>query len=546
MAKAINLVIFGAQKYLVSLIILRIIIQNRNHNEMSYRKIFISFFTLSIIVALISGCATDRLITRNNHDDAMLQCWQNLADATGDTVSLNGDLDKEIFQYQELIEEVLVARERALKITAWVHDTDNQDVAIPPAMLDKLNKGMTRGLELSDRVVAVVARNECWLQATEEKTTAKGIEPLDQYTRYKGFMLALSASLILYDTYLTTVTILNKDDRVRRFLNQSDLGYNKQKDQLEAVTDSIFNVSNVFLVQEEIYFFEDRYPGYVSKLNADPNAGYLSTLIQQSSSYALIRNATLENIKEQKHIYGNSDVEDSIFNINRAAFNRVSAFFGNIVGLVEERKGKLYNDAATHAHIESTLKAGDILLEKTPFRLTDKMIPGHWGHAAIWVGTEKELQELGIWDHPIVIKYHKQIISSQGVVEALRSDVEMNSLAHFMNIDDIAIIRDPARTDAETARRIIRTLRQVGKEYDFNYDVETTDKIVCSQLVYLAYTDIEWPTSKVIGRYTISPDNVAFKATNSGPLELVVFYHDGRLIKNQPVALMEKLMSHNK
>ena len=92
---------------------------------------------------------------------------------------------------------------------------------------------------------------------------------------------------------------------------------------------------------------------------------------------------------------------------------------------------------------------------------------------------------------------------------------------------------------------IIRTFRQPGKEYDFNYDVETTDKIVCSQLVYLAYTDITWPTSKVAGRYTISPDNVAFKAINNGPLKLVVFYHDGKRIDENKEKLMEALMQVN-
>ena len=59
-----------------------------------------------------------------------------------------------------------------------------------------------------------------------------------------------------------------------------------------------------------------------------------------------------------------------------------------------------------------------------------------------------------------------------------------------MNIDDIAIVRERETSDKEKAKVIIRTFRQIGKEYDFNYDVETTDKIVCSQLVYLAYTDI--------------------------------------------------------
>jgi len=299
---------------------------------------------------------------------------------------------------------------------------------------------------------------------------------------------------------------------------------------------------NILLVQKEIQYFEDRSFYYDSHLRHDSKANYLSTLIKQSPVYPVLRTTSLDDFKEQQEVFASAEVEDSLLEINRNAVNGISKFFGNIVGLVEERKGKLYEDKESHVYLTRKLKAGDILLEKTPFRLTDKMIPGHWGHAAIWVGTEKELKELGIWRHPIVINYHNEIMSSQAVVEALRSGVEMNTLAHFMNIDDAAIIRDPAKTKKETAARIIRTLRQVGKEYDFNYNIETTDKIVCSQLVYLAYTNIEWPTEKVIGRYTISPDNVADKAINSGPLELVVFYHDGKRIDNQPVSLMEKLM----
>ena len=38
----------------------------------------------------------------------------------------------------------------------------------------------------------------------------------------------------------------------------------------------------------------------------------------------------------------------------------------------------------------------DILFEKTPFRLTDKLIPDHCGHVAIWTGTQADLIELNI------------------------------------------------------------------------------------------------------------------------------------------------------
>jgi len=192
------------------------------------------------------------------------------------------------------------------------------------------------------------------------------------------------------------------------------------------------------------------------------------------------------------------------------------------------------------------LRAGDILLEKTPFRLTDKFIPGHWGHAAIWIGTEAELRNLGIWEHELVRQYHEKIRAGDHIVEALRTGVELNPLHEFLNIDDLAILRNPNFDKATLAHHIILALRQLGKEYDFNFDVETTDKIVCSELIYTVYTDMTWPTEKALGRYTISPDNVASKALNGGGLQLVLFYHDGKLITENPLGVMEKLMEQPK
>jgi len=172
------------------------------------------------------------------------------------------------------------------------------------------------------------------------------------------------------------------------------------------------------------------------------------------------------------------------------------------------------------------------------------MIPGHWGHAAIWIGTEQELKAIGLWLHPLVVKYHQQIQAGELIAESLRSGTQLGSLAHFLNVDDLAIIRSKKPLgDTEMRDTILLALRQIGKAYDFNFDVETTDKIVCSQLVYLSYSHIHWPTESTLGRYTISPDNVAVKTLDDGPLELKIFYHKGELIKDSPLLLMKNLMT---
>ncbi|MBT3368829.1 MAG: hypothetical protein HN416_16915 [Nitrospina sp.] len=46
-----------------------------------------------------------------------------------------------------------------------------------------------------------------------------------------------------------------------------------------------------------------------------------------------------------------------------------------------------------------------------------------------------------------------------------------------------------------------------------------------------------------MGRYTISPDHVARKAVEGGPLKLVLLYHDGNEIQKNRDQIFEKLMA---
>lgn len=227
--------------------------------------------------------------------------------------------------------------------------------------------------------------------------------------------------------------------------------------------------------------------------------------------------------------------------VKNETINLVSLFFGNTVGIVSTRKGKLYNNRKI-LKSKSNLEAGDILLEKTPFRLTDRFIPGHWGHAALWVGNEKELKALGIWDDTAIVPYHRAIRNGKNIIEALREGVVINSMKHFLNIDDLAVIRDKRLTDNTRREIILNTFRQLGKAYDFNFDANSCDKVYCSKLVYMAYGDIPWPTSRTLDRFVVNPDDIASYALKDDSFEIIMLYHDGKEIKNNKKIAMGKFL----
>jgi uncharacterized protein YycO len=294
-------------------------------------------------------------------------------------------------------------------------------------------------------------------------------------------------------------------------------------------------------VRRAILWFE-QYGGHPDATRIEGYA-YLHRLIEQSPSLAMVRRiAPLGGLASQVDLVGTFTV-DTLFGLKNESTNLSSLLFGNAVGLVETRRGKLYRRPDVAERVASGLKAGDILLEKTPFRLTDTFIPGHWGHAAIWVGNEAELRALGIWDHPVTRPHQEAIRSGRGIVEALRSGVEMNTLEHFLNIDDLGVLRHESLPLGTRAEVILQALRQVGKPYDYNFDADTTHRIFCSKLVYLAYGDLQWPTSRMLGRVTVSPDNIAERSVGDGPLTVSLLYHDGQEITGAKREFMQQLLT---
>ncbi len=213
---------------------------------------------------------------------------------------------------------------------------------------------------------------------------------------------------------------------------------------------------------------------------------------------------------------------------------RTSQTVGNTMGLVRWRDGKLKHDEAMLKTLQAQLKPGDILLEKTPFTLTDKSIPGHFGHAAIYTGTAEQLRDLGAAVLPLVQKNIAKIEAGHVVVEALRNGVQLDTLQAFMNIDDVAILRPQYLSVEARLEAVNLALGNLGKQYDFNFDVNTTETIVCSELVYIVYPQIDFVTKRVLGSFAITPDDVAMQAGDaSSPLAVVLFAHDGKLVLDE-------------
>jgi uncharacterized protein YycO len=467
-------------------------------------------------------------------------CKEHLARSHGTTrEAVESSLNMEMAAFRSLAEQALTLRAETIKVGMAIKVKLDRGKPLSGDDIALINTGINEHLALRKELLAVAEAHECWQDGTDKELTRKGITP---ETRFKGVMLSLSSAMLLYDNYLLAISLFEGDGKLRRILNERDPGYAVTSAALARVTLNYNSISNRARVRKAIKYYEKESEHFQATLAKNPEVDYLSLLIAQSPSFSMVKKWSPYYVINRKIGFLSGVTTDTMTGLEREGVSLFSMVFGNAVGLVETRKGKLYEKQDVLTDVRGNLKAGDILLEKTPFRLTDKLIPGYWGHAAVWIGSEDELKELGIWGNPVVARYRDEIREGRLVVEALRSGVEMNTLTHFLNIDSIGILRKPDLSREARANAIIQALRQVGKPYDFNFDVESKERVYCSKLVYLTYSGIDWPTKRSLGRTTFTPDDVAIKAAREGILQLVTFYHDGQRVSDAPTIRMATLM----
>ena len=482
----------------------------------------------------------------------------------------NVDMHDLIYNYQPQIEYALVWRVRAVR----TYSALSEKSVLKASDINYLNYAANRYKDLRETLLEGIARfapltnenveliiNDSSPSIFHQKKKIRQlfggkskeiiqINPNDESGQsvIKKVKLGLTFALLLYDNYLVAVAPFEEHNKLRYIINESGIdpeveGY------LRVVSESYTDRKKMQRLIKAIEFiskieqWESDHPKS-DLVQSDPDNQYLNMMIYGSPSYAEIRkNSSLETESmfsiNRINIFKNK-IEDNIRLISSDATNQVSKMFGNAAGIIVARRGKLDElPKEKQSEIIANLQPLDILLEKAPFRLTDHLIPGYWSHVALWSGTEQELSELGVWDELPAIyneaqeKYHysgpdfqKAIRNGHMIIEALRPGVQINTLQHFLNIDDLGVIRYNDLTLENKRSYLLNAFAQIGKSYDFNFDVESKNEIVCSELIYVSFDDLDWNTTKTVGRYTISPDNVAQNLAYDS-FDAIILYLDG-------------------
>lgn len=190
------------------------------------------------------------------------------------------------------------------------------------------------------------------------------------------------------------------------------------------------------------------------------------------------------------------------------------------------RCGRLKGDRDAQRSLETRLLALDIIVNRGSPKLSDDLIPGYFNHAAVYLGRElagELVLAAAAAGHPAPARDRDCV-----VLEASRSGVRLVSLSEFLDVDSLAVLRVGPASGGARRRFVERAARELGKEYDFAFDLTDSSRQYCCKLVSRLFPDL--PSADIVGvGASLVPDDFVLPSLTGGPgaPHLAHLIHDG-------------------
>ena len=198
---------------------------------------------------------------------------------------------------------------------------------------------------------------------------------------------------------------------------------------------------------------------------------------------------------------------------DRGQFDPVTGLLGPPVGTaiaqVELRQAYLQDDDAAVQKLIGQLRPLDIIIEKNGHRLSDSVIPGYFTHARVWVGTEQQLRQRGIWNAPELEPLREAIAAGKVMIESDYKGLRLEPVLLIGHSDEIVVLRPTRVRSTQQMREIYsRIAKELEKPYDFAFDADSPRTSNCAELVARADFGITWRYSTLGGRRSLLPDDM--------------------------------------
>jgi hypothetical protein len=334
--------------------------------------------------------------------------------------------------------------------------------------------------------------------------TYAGFESVrDPDVQARCFTVGYAAAATAFERALQLVTLYAEDGPARKKLNEAEPLWGLQAGMFDRIFESVTDDRNLRKYQEMTGFYELRKMEWsIGTVWPAADFQWLDGRIRRGQDYVETHPVSkskawlkglVKRLKEDtyKPVYTAQTVLSSWIGDTRIAQDEP------LISLAKLRE------------VAPLLRPGDLILERRNWFLSNAFLPGFWPHGALYVGTPEELKRLGIADHAeLRSRWAEFTAPGEGghpkrILESISEGVVFNTLEHSLHADYVAVLR-PQLKDEDIGKAIVRAFSHQGKPYDFEFDFFTSDKLVCTELLYRSYEGLlKFDLVRVMGRDTL-------------------------------------------
>ncbi len=340
---------------------------------------------------------------------------------------------------------------------------------------------------------------------------------------WRHFLLGYAASCQVVHMARLLIDDLAKHKLVQRKINEGAPQHRIPRKVFTHVFDSLSDADNAIKMQYMMNFVDDN-RDYIQSLASDD---YVAPIAQNLAQLeATLHPSQLEYIKLRLKYLWHAITR-------RGASSKQQASF-----FLLETGGRIISEIADHRHkritpeifkqLKRLLQPGDVMVTRHDLVASNLFLPGYWPHAALYIGSEVEREALGIdVDEAIKQRWCAEIRT----LEAQKDGVLFRPLSETLKVDELVIIR-PQLTTSELAEGLQRVCQHEGKGYNFDFDFFSSNRLVCTEVVYRAFDslgNIHFKLTERAGRLSISAEDILDMAVNDQGFKLVcIVGYDGR------------------
>lgn len=328
------------------------------------------------------------------------------------------------------------------------------------------------------------------------------------------FLTGYGAATMLVRNSSRLVADYKDDAIVRRKLNEPEPNWGISAGLFDQIHENIMNERNATLFEEMAEYYKKMRPVWRSAMVLPAeDMDWLTGRIDQA----------IDDVRSRPFDRSSAAFHRMLKRVRKDAYQpyyATSSMISTWIGDTRMVEREPFVSIEQIRQLQQRLQPGDILLERRNWFFSNAFLPGFWPHSALYIGTIDDLADLGLvrktpgggWtsDHPKVLAHLEQYLKlakdgqPNAVIEAVSEGVIFNSLTHSLHADYVAVLRPRLLTKEQRATAILNAISEEGKPYDFEFDFFSSDKLVCTELIYRAFgKTISLNLVQIMGRRTL-------------------------------------------